>query len=131
MRTPSGELLFVPNGEIRQVTNLSRDWARAVVDIPVPLGTDIARVTEILHSAGEAAYSDEELHRLLLDAPSVMGVESIEVDHLNIRLVARTLPGKQFEVGRQLRVQIAEALLAEGINVPNTLQAAPPTSAPS
>ena len=40
---------------------------------------------------------------LLLDAPTLMGVESIEVDIVTLRLVARTLPGKQFEAGRRLR----------------------------
>ena len=43
---------------------------------------------------------DESLRELLLDAPQVMGVESIELDTVNLRMVARTLPGKQFEVGR-------------------------------
>ena len=46
------------------------------------------------------------LGELLLDAPTVMGVESIEVDTVTLRMVARTLPGKQFEAGRQLRVLV-------------------------
>ena len=47
---------------------------------------------------------DPSLSALLLDAPQLMGVESIELDTVNLRMVARTLPGKQFEVGRQIRV---------------------------
>lgn len=50
-----------------------------------------------------------------MDAPTVMGVESIEVDTVTLRLVARTLPGKQFEVGRQLRVMVIRALARVGI----------------
>ena len=50
-----------------------------------------------------------------------MGVESIEVDFLKVRVVARTLPGKQFDVSRELRVRIAQAFLDEGISVPSTL----------
>jgi hypothetical protein len=45
-----------------------------------------------------------------------MGVESIEVDQFKIRIVARTLPGKQFEVGRALRSRITKAQLLDGIN---------------
>jgi moderate conductance mechanosensitive channel len=52
---------------------------------------------------------------LLLDAPTLMGVESIEVDTVTLRLVARTLPGKQFEAGRQLRVLVIRALARAGI----------------
>ena len=55
------------------------------------------------------------LGELLLDAPTLMGVESIQVDTVTLRMVARTLPGKQFEVGRQLRVLVIRALARAGI----------------
>jgi len=121
MRTINGEVVITPNGQIVQVTNLSRDWARAVLDVPVPGTADVGRVTAILQDVGAAAYADDALRPLLLDPPSVMGVESLEVDQLNIRIVARTLPGKQFEVGRVLRARIADALRVEGIAVAPTL----------
>jgi len=54
---------------------------------------------------------------MMLDPPSVMGVEKIEVDTFSVRMVARTLPGKQFEVGRELRARVASALRREGILV--------------
>jgi len=47
----------------------------------------------------------------------VMGVEKIEVDTFSVRMVARTLPGIQFEVGRELRARVALAFRREGINV--------------
>jgi small conductance mechanosensitive channel len=131
LRTTNGELLMLPNGEIRQVTNLSRDWARAVIDVPVPVGTDIARATEILRTVGKQAFRDKDLRPLLLDAPSVMGVESIEVDRVIIRIVARTQPGKQFQVGRELRARVTLAFQEEGIIVPSALETAPPTAASS
>jgi moderate conductance mechanosensitive channel len=56
-----------------------------------------------------------------------MGVESIEVDQLNIRIVARCLPGKQFDVGRELRTRIADAFRREGIIVAPTLNAEDPS----
>jgi moderate conductance mechanosensitive channel len=127
MRTANGEVVITPNGQIVQATNLSRDWARAVVDVPVPSTADIGRVTAILQHVGIEAYADEELRPLLLDEPSVMGVESIEVDQLNIRVVARTLPGKQFDVGRRLRTLIAEALRKEGIIVAPMLDTETPS----
>jgi moderate conductance mechanosensitive channel len=115
LRTATGEVLIVPNGDVRQVVNLSRDWARAVIDVPVPLDTDLNEVTTTLRSVCDEAFADESLHALLLDPPTVMGVESLELDHLNVRVVARTLPGKQFEVARRLRERIAAALRARGI----------------
>lgn len=129
MRTANGEVVIVPNGQITQVTNLSRDWARAVVDVPVPATIDVNRVTDILHAVGEAAFTDPQLQPLLLDPPTVMGVESIEVDTFSVRLVARTLPGKQFDVGRELRARIAIAFREDGITVPSGLEATVPTAA--
>ena len=118
LRTLNGEVVIVPNGQIVQVTNLSRDWARAVVDVPLPAEVDVMRASELLRKVGEEAFDDEALRPLLLDPPTVMGVESFEVGQVNLRMVARTLPGKQFEVGRELRVRVAVAFQREGIVTP-------------
>ena len=126
VRTADGEVVITPNGQITQVTNLSRDWARAVVDVPVPAAADVNRVSEVLRLIGEEAYQEPELRSLLLDPPAVMGVQSIDVDHFQIRMVARTLPGKQFDVGRMLRVRIAARFRSEGINLPTVLETAEP-----
>ncbi|MDQ1685772.1 MAG: moderate conductance mechanosensitive channel [Frankiaceae bacterium] len=117
LRSANGEVVIVPNGQVIYVTNLSRDWARAVIDVPVPSTADIARVTDVLHQVCVDAYADEELRPLLLDPPSVMGVESLGVDELQVRVVARTLPGRQFEVGRALRGRIALAFGSAGLAV--------------
>ncbi|MBF6073012.1 mechanosensitive ion channel family protein [Nocardia beijingensis] len=116
LRNADGEVITVPNGQIVKVTNLSKDWARAAIDVPVAASADITRVNEILHEVGAKAYEDVRLKPLLLDEPTVMGVEDLTVDQMNIRMVARTLPGKQFDVGRELRVRIAAALRREGIS---------------
>jgi moderate conductance mechanosensitive channel len=129
VRTPNGEVIFTSNGQITQLTNLSRDWARVVIDVPVPLSVDIGHISEILREVGRAAYADDELQPQLLDAPAVMGVQSIEVDQIRVRIVARTLPGRQFLVGLMLRGRIAAALRREGIHVPIELDAVEATGA--
>lgn len=115
LRTLTGEVVTVPNGLIVEVTNLSRDWARALVDVPLPAGVDVARATEVLRKVGAEAFADQTLRPLLLDEPTVMGVESLEVGQVNLRMVARTLPGRQFDVARELRVRVAVAFQREGI----------------
>jgi small conductance mechanosensitive channel len=115
LRSPDGEVFTVPNGQIVKSVNLSKDWARAVVDIPVSTTADLNRVNDVLHQECEHARDDAVLGELLLDAPTLMGVESIAVDTVTLRLVARTLPGKQFEAGRQLRVLVIRALARAGI----------------
>ncbi|EOM77415.1 mechanosensitive ion channel family protein [Rhodococcus rhodnii] len=122
MRNSDGEVITVPNGQIVKATNLSKDWARAVVDVPVPSTVDINKVNEVLHQVCIDAYTDRSLKRLLLDEPTVMGIEKLGVDETSVRLVARTLPGKQFQVGRALRVRIATATRRQGIVVSPDVQ---------
>jgi small-conductance mechanosensitive channel len=116
LRTSDGEMFTVPNGQIVKSLNLSKDWARAVVDIPVPTTSDLNRVNEVLKDVSETAMDDETLPGILLDKPSLMGVESIGVDEVKLRMVARTLPGKQFDAGRRLRQLIVAGLRREGIS---------------
>src|SRR5580692_7946208 len=113
IRSDRGEVITTPNGQIIQVTNLSRDWARAAIDV--------SRVTGILKRVGQEVWEDDGLRKMMLDPPTVMGVERIEVDTFSVRMVARTLPGMQFDVGRELRARVASAFREEGINVPADL----------
>jgi moderate conductance mechanosensitive channel len=115
LRTGDGEVYTVPNGQIVKSLNLSKDWARAVVDIPVPATADINRVNEVLRHVSTTASREDGLPALLLDEPQLMGVESIEKDTIKLRMVARTLPGKQFEVGRRLRALVVSALRRAGV----------------
>ncbi|MEO8813870.1 MAG: mechanosensitive ion channel domain-containing protein [Mycobacterium sp.] len=116
LRTSNGEVFTVPNGNIVRSLNLSKDWARAVVDIPVPTTANLSRVNEVLHQVCENAKETDALLRdLLLDQPAIMGVESIQVGVVNLRMVARTLPGKQFDVERRLRTQVVRALASVGV----------------
>lgn len=115
LRSSDGEVFTVPNGNIVKSVNLSKDWARAVVDIPVPTSADLGRVNAVLHEECEQVRGDKALGDLLLEVPRVVGMESIELDTVTLRLVAHTLPGKQFEAGRQLRVLVVRALTRAGI----------------
>ncbi len=119
MRTAQGELIVVPNSALRQVTNLSKEWSRAVIDIPVPVTEDLEQVTGILRGVVDAMAGDPSWHDVLLGAPVVAGVETIDVGYVQLRLIARTLPGRQFEVGRELRLRAAVALRAAGVISPS------------
>ena len=119
LRSNTGELLTIPNGQIVKTVNFSKDWARAVVDIPVPPTADLSMINDLLRQTCEHARDDKLLGELLLDAPTVMGVESIEVDAVTLRVVARTWPGKQFEAGLRLRALVVRALAGAGVDTPS------------
>lgn len=115
LRSNNGEVITVPNGGITEVVNSSKDWARAVIDVPVPVSADVSEVTGLLRRIGAEAYADPEIRPLLLDQPTVMGVEAIGVTQMRVRIVASTQPGKQFEVGRDLRARIVEEFNRAGL----------------
>jgi small-conductance mechanosensitive channel len=118
LRTIDGELVIVPNGEVRQVTNLSKDWARAVLDIPLATDADVPLATDLLRDIGKEIWADETWAARLLDPPNVMGLENIGLGYLKLRFVARTLPGMHWEVSRELRGRVAGAFRAAGVAAP-------------
>jgi moderate conductance mechanosensitive channel len=119
VRTAQGELVVVPNSALRQVTNLSKDWSRAVIDIPVSVTEDLEHVTSLLKDMFTEMAAEPHWRALLLGDPVVAGVETIDVGYVQLRLIARTLPGRQFEVGREIRLRAATVLRSAGITSPS------------
>ena len=102
-----------------------------MIDVPVPSSVDVSHATEVLQRVGQEAYADERLRAMMLDQPTMMGVERIEVDTFALRMVARTLPGLQFDVGREIRARVASAFRREGIIVVAELDTARSTGTAS
>jgi small-conductance mechanosensitive channel len=119
LRTPGGELVIIPNGSLRQVTNLSKEWSRALVHVPVAVDEDLERATAVLLKAAQTLAAEEAWNSLLFGEPVVTGVEAVEVGFVRLRLVVRTLPGKQFDVARELRLRCAVAFTEAGIASPS------------
>ncbi|MDQ3569446.1 MAG: mechanosensitive ion channel family protein [Actinomycetota bacterium] len=119
LRTTSGELVVIPNGAIVQVMNRSRDWSRVTVDVPVELEADIDEAANVLRQVGSDMAADEGWSGLLLETPTLAGVESIEVGYANLRMVARTLPARAQEVSRELRRRAIGALRTAGFTPPS------------
>jgi small-conductance mechanosensitive channel len=113
-----GELVIIPNSSLRQVTNLSKEWSRAVLDVPIAAGEDLERATAVLRAVARGLADDAEWAGLLLGEPTVAGVQSYEVGFVRVRIAAVTLPGRQFEVARELRLRCATALTEAGIAAP-------------
>jgi small-conductance mechanosensitive channel len=121
IRTLAGEVVVLPNGEIRQLVNRSKDWSRVIVDVPVPMSEDIDVAAEALRDMGKQLITEDRWRPLLLDEPRLLGVESVELTKVQIRVAARTLPGRQWDVGRELRRRSVLALQAAGIRIPEAV----------
>jgi len=118
LRDLEGTLHVVPNGEMRIVSNRTKDWSRAVVDLGVAYEEDIGRVVAALGEIGHDFYKDEEFAPLLLEEPAVTGVEALGDWAVTVRIMVKTKPGKQWDVARELRRRIKETFEQEGIEMP-------------
>ncbi|MCU1352325.1 MAG: mechanosensitive ion channel protein MscS [Acidimicrobiales bacterium] len=118
LRDQNGTVWHVPNGQILRVGNKSQQWARAVVDVPVSPTADLERAADVIRTAAERVWDSEEMHDDVLERPEVLGLEYLGPDAATLRLQGKTRPGSQFKVGRALRAGVAEALEAEGIELP-------------
>lgn len=118
VRTADGSLVVVPNGEVRVVANASKGWSRAVVDVGVAYEEDLARALRVLEDAAAGFAQDPRFEPLLLEAPAVLGPLSLGEWSIAVRVMVKTLPGKQWEIARELRKQILDACEREGIDLP-------------
>lgn len=118
MRDLHGVVHVVPNGEINQVSNLTRAFSRAVLEIRIPYEEDVDRVIAILEEVGASVWEDGEWRPLLTEEISVPGIESFAESSVNVRVMATTVPLKQWDVARELRLRIKRRFDAEGIQMP-------------
>jgi small-conductance mechanosensitive channel len=106
LRDPSGGLVTISNGEIRVVSNLSRDWSQTFVDVSVSAEYPLEKVLAAFDSAASGLRSDPAWGPALVDGPRVLGVQSYDRTGCTIRLQVRTAPTRQDEVARELRRRI-------------------------
>jgi small-conductance mechanosensitive channel len=118
VRDINGLLYVVPNGDVRIVGNMTKDWSRALVDIGVAYEEDMDRALDILEEAAAAFAKDPVSGPLLLEPPKVLGPLSLGDWAFTVRFVVKTQPGKQWAVARELRKQILAVCEQEGISLP-------------
>lgn len=117
IRDAEGRLITIPNGEVRIVANLSNQWSRADLNIPVPYQTDVDQALRILGEVAEQMYTDEAWRSQIVEAPVVLGVDNFNERGMIIKLWIKTLPLKQWEVAREFRRRVKIAFERAGISI--------------
>lgn len=115
LRTFDGTVWYVPNGEIRKVGNAAKEWTRAVVDIGVPTGADLAVAMSSMSEEIAALYADTDWSDVILEEPQVLGVEASEGESFTVRAAAKTRPAEKARVAREMRARIGARLRRDGI----------------
>ncbi len=115
LRAVDGVVWHVPNGEIRRVGNMSKHWARALLDVDVAYATDVEQARRTIKRVADEVWHENDA---VIEEPEVWGVEALGPNAVTIRLVVKTIPAKQWDVSRLLRERIKAAFDAEGIEIP-------------
>jgi small-conductance mechanosensitive channel len=118
LRDLEGRVHFLPNSEVRQVTVLTQEWSRAVVDVNVAYKEDLDRALEVFGDEVARFYEDPEWRERFADPPEVLGVQHLAESGVTIRVLFNTKPAEQWAVAREFRRRIKNRLDREGIEIP-------------
>lgn len=119
LRDVAGTVWHVPNGSIARVGNMTQGWSRLVLDVEVAYETDIDHAIAVLEVLLRRVEEQDDVREMLLGDPmEIWGVHALGDSGVAIRVVARTVPGKQWGLGRRLRLEIKREFDRIGIEIP-------------
>ena len=118
LRDLQGKVHTIPNGEIKVVSNFSKEWSRSVLDLGISYRDDIDQIVDLLIRIGKEMESEEPYKSAILEPLQVLGVEKFEESQMVIRMMVKTAPLKQWDVGRELRRRIKIRFDEKGIQLP-------------
>ncbi|MDE1900783.1 MAG: mechanosensitive ion channel [Alphaproteobacteria bacterium] len=118
LRDYDGSLHILPFGDVSKITNMTKGYSFAVVDIGVAYDSDLDRVMQVIREVGAALQEDPVFKRVILEPIEVAGVETLGDSSITVRARIRTRPGKQWDVKRLLLQRIKERFDTENIEIP-------------
>lgn len=119
VRDVNGTLWYVRNGEVTRIGNMSQGWARAIVDIGVPVDADVPAVEAALLEAAQRLAKDNKWRTRIIERPEVWGLESMSGEALVIRVVMKTRATAMDDVARELRMRLKDAVEKLDLAVPS------------
>ena len=117
LRYFEGLVHYVPNGEIKVVTNFTQDWSRAVIDVEVGYREDVDRVSQLLQDLGEELRLDPAFKGHIFGS-EVLGVERLADSAVVMRVAIEVAPAERLAVGREFRRRLLKAFAQAGIEIP-------------
>ena len=118
LRDIEGVVHFIPNGTVSRVSNKTQNWSRCVMEVGVGYGEDVDHVRDVLTEIFVAMKKEPYWDRRLLETPMVAGVQGLMDSSVNLRVMAKTRAGKQWEVGREFNRRIKKRFDELGIEIP-------------
>lgn len=118
LRDLEGNAHFVPHGEIKQVTNMTHGWSRALFAVGVAYKEQVDRVMQVLLTLGEELCDDPKFRPLVLGKPEMLGVDAFGNSEVVIKFMIKTRPLQQWAVKREMLRRIKNRFDELGIEIP-------------
>jgi small-conductance mechanosensitive channel len=118
LRNLDGELITVPHGNIVEVANRSYQWSKVNLGLDVAYSADLDQATAVIQQVAQEMQQDPSWRDNILEDPTILGVDAFGHNSITIRLVIKTLPGQQMNVGREFRRRLKPAFDQAGISIP-------------
>ena len=115
IRASDGTVWFVPNGEIRKVGNSAKEWARSIVDVIIPNKSDLGAAVAAIAEEAAALAADPAWSEAVLEAPEVLGVESLGADNVTLRVSTKITPAHRAAFAREMRARVSGRLHRDGV----------------
>lgn len=118
LRDIEGKVHIIANGEMGVLSNLTKEWSRAVLDIGVAYKEDPDYVMEVIREAGKEMAEDKKYKKLILEPVEILGVDDFADSAVVIKAMIKTRPLKQWQVAREFRRRLKKAFDNKSIEIP-------------
>jgi small conductance mechanosensitive channel len=118
LRDSEGTVHVFPNGAIQTLANRSKDFSYYVIDLGISYREDPDRVADLLRQVGAAMQADQKYAPFILEPVEILGVDSFGDWSMVLKMRIKTVPLKQWDVGREFRKRLRRLFEQEGIEVP-------------
>jgi moderate conductance mechanosensitive channel len=118
LRDQAAVVHVFPNGSINTLSNMTKDWSAYVIDVGVAYREDTDRVVEVMRRVAGELQSDPQYGSAMLEPIEIIGVDAFTDSAVIIKARLKTLPIRQWMVGREYRRRLKKAFEAENIEFP-------------
>ncbi|MGE6459211.1 mechanosensitive ion channel family protein, partial [Klebsiella quasipneumoniae] len=118
LRQLNGDVVYVPNGAITNLTNKTTDYSMAVIDVGVAYRENLQEALNVMESVARELASETTWSTRILAEPEVFGVETLGDSSVILRLRLKVLPGEQWSIRREYLHRIKQRFDELGIEIP-------------
>ena len=118
LRDLDGVVHYIPHGEIKQVSNLSKQFGRVNLNIGVAYNTNLDHAIRVINETGNQMFNEEFWQEALISAPQFLRVDNLGDSSISLKVLGDTIPSRKWEVAGEFRKRIKEAFDKEGIEIP-------------